>query len=64
MVHGLASLIVEGAMKLTKAERGQAMRHMARMMLAGLGCDAAVLGPPEAPLDTDPCARSASGRRR
>jgi AcrR family transcriptional regulator len=63
-VHGLASLIVEGTMKLTRAERGQAMRHMARTILAGLGCDAALLGPAEAPLDTDPCARGASGKKR
>ncbi len=64
MVHGLASLVVEGAVKLTKVERGQAMRHMARMMLAGLGCDPALLGPPEARLDTPVCARTASGRKR
>ena len=64
MVHGLASLLVEGSVQLTKAERGQATRHTARMLLAALGCDAALLGPPEAPLDTDPCARTASGRKR
>ncbi len=62
-VHGLASLIVEGVVTLTKVERGRAMRNIARMMLAGLGCDTALLGA-EAPLDADPCARSASGRKR
>jgi AcrR family transcriptional regulator len=64
IVHGLASLIVEGSVQLTKAGRGQAIRHTTRMLLAALGCDAALLGPPEAPLDTDPCARSANGRKR
>jgi AcrR family transcriptional regulator len=44
-VHGLASLIVEGALKLTKAERLQAIRHLAGTILTGLGCDPATLGP-------------------
>jgi AcrR family transcriptional regulator len=61
-VHGLASLIVEGAVKLTKAERAQAIRHVARTVLAGLGCDPAVLGPPAAPVDADPCASRPVGR--
>ncbi len=64
MVHGLASLIVEGSVQLTKAERGRAIRHTERMILAALGCDASLLGAPEAPLDTDPCARTASGRKQ
>lgn len=64
MVHGLASLLVEGVVKLAKAERSQAMRQMARTLLAGLGCDPELLGAPEAPLETDPCARSPGARKR
>jgi len=63
-VHGLASLIVEGSLKLTKAERGQAIRHTGRTILAGLGCDPGLLGPPEAPLDADPCVRSPTAKNR
>lgn len=63
-VHGLAALIVAGSVKLTKTERGQAVRHMGRTILAGLGCDAALLGPPVPPLDTDPCVRFASTPKR
>jgi AcrR family transcriptional regulator len=62
-VHGLASLIVEGALELSKVERGQAVRQMTRTILAGLGCDPALLGS-EAPLDGDPRACSATGRKR
>lgn len=55
-VHGLASLIVEGALRFTKAERLQAIRHLAGTLLTGLGCDAATLGPPGKPPPTpDPC---------
>ncbi len=57
-VHGLASLLVEGALRLTKAERAQAMRIIARTMLVGLGCEPALAGPVPAPVDTDPCAVS------
>jgi AcrR family transcriptional regulator len=61
-VHGLASLLVEGALRLTKPERAQAMRILGRTMLVGLGCEPALAGPVPAPLDTDPCA--VTGERR
>lgn len=52
-VHGFASLIVDGVLEMTKAERFEAMRHVAATLLKGLGCDASLLewaGPgPRAP---------------
>jgi AcrR family transcriptional regulator len=56
-VHGLASLVVEGAVTLTKPQRAQALRLLLQTLLRGLGCDAALLGPPPEPVDADPCAR-------
>jgi AcrR family transcriptional regulator len=63
-VHGLAALIVAGSLKLTRAERGQAVRHVTRTLLAGLGCEAALLGPTEPALDTDPCVRLQGAKKR
>ncbi len=37
-VHGLASLVVDGVLELSKPERLQAMLHIASTMLLGLGC--------------------------
>lgn len=61
-VHGLASLLVEGSLRLGKAERAQAMRILGRTLLVGLGCEPALAGPVPPPLDTDPCA--VTGERR
>lgn len=63
-VHGLSALIVAGSLKLTRAERGQAVRQVTRTVLAGLGCDAALLGTPGPPLDTDPCVRLQGTKKR
>ena len=62
IVHGLASLLVEGAVKFTKAERLETIRLTGGTLLAGLGCDAALLGPPPAPVETGHC--PAGARRR
>lgn len=37
-VHGLASLLVDGALTLSARERGDALRHAARVLLIGFGC--------------------------
>jgi AcrR family transcriptional regulator len=50
LVHGLSSLLVDGVVTLGKAERAQMMRVSGRMLLLGLGCDPALLGPPPAPV--------------
>lgn len=56
-VHGLASLVVEGALTFTKAERQAAMRHLAVTLLTGLGGDPSALGSPAAPLALETCRR-------
>jgi AcrR family transcriptional regulator len=62
-VHGLASLIVDGALRLSKAERAETMRLGGRTLLAGLGGDPDVLGPPPVPLDPGHCHGAAARRR-
>jgi hypothetical protein len=60
-VHGLASLLVDGALRFTKGERGQAMRHLAGTLIAGLGGDAATLGPlGKPPPVPEPCPKRSS----
>jgi AcrR family transcriptional regulator len=64
-VHGLASLIVEGPLELSKETRAQSVALLGRTLLLGMGCDAALLGPPPPPPpDTEPPARKADRRRR
>lgn len=53
-VHGLASLLVDGALPLSPRERAGAIAITGRTFLLGLGCDPALLPPaPPAP-DADP----------
>jgi AcrR family transcriptional regulator len=44
-VHGLATLLVDGALPLTARQRGLAQRALFRGLLLGLGCDEALLPP-------------------
>ena len=37
-VHGLASLLVDGALTLSSSERHDALRHAGHVLLRGLGC--------------------------
>jgi len=64
-VHGLASLLVEGALPLSTAERAQALGHVQRTLLLGLGCAPSLLGPGSAKVEVDPRsgARCRGGRR-
>jgi AcrR family transcriptional regulator len=53
-VHGLASLLVDGALSLSARERAAAVAVTGRTFLLGIGCDPALL-PPAAPLpDANP----------
>jgi AcrR family transcriptional regulator len=54
MVHGLASLLVDGALELGARERAQATALLGRTLLLGLGCHPVVAGPAAAPVDGDP----------
>jgi AcrR family transcriptional regulator len=45
-VHGLASLLAEGAMPLGSAERGRVRSGVLRTLLLGLGVSPALAGPP------------------
>lgn len=47
MVHGLATLLADGALPVTARQRSDAIQVVARALLRGLGCDAALL--PSAP---------------
>ena len=47
-VHGLASLLVEGALPLGPAERAQAVALLGRTILTGLGCPPGLLAAPPA----------------
>ncbi|HEX7489321.1 MAG TPA: TetR/AcrR family transcriptional regulator [Anaeromyxobacteraceae bacterium] len=52
-VHGLATLQVDGALAFAPAERAAAVRNVARLLLAGMGCPRELL--PAAPaIDVDP----------
>jgi AcrR family transcriptional regulator len=53
-VHGLASLLVEGALPLNAAERSQAYDVLQRTLLLGLGAAPALIGPSLAPSPVDP----------
>jgi hypothetical protein len=44
-VHGLASLVVEGSLPLSAAERAEAMAGLARNLLLGFGVSPALAGP-------------------
>jgi AcrR family transcriptional regulator len=68
-VHGLAALVVDGVLPLSKTERAEAMRHLGATLLLGLGCAPALLpwagqGPqaPELCL-RPPAERPSKGRR-
>jgi AcrR family transcriptional regulator len=61
-VHGLATLLVEGSLPLTAAERVQAYGVVQRTLLLGLGAAPALLGPPAPTPRADP--RPAGQRRR
>lgn len=63
-VHGLASLLVSGSLPLGSAERGQALAHVLRTALQGLGCPPALLPPAAPPLDVDPLPARARKKRR
>jgi AcrR family transcriptional regulator len=54
-VHGLASLLVDGVLSLTKAQRADALRVAVRTLLAGLGADPELLGPAPTPVDATRC---------
>lgn len=61
-VHGLATLLVEGSIELTAAERAQAYGVVQRTLLLGLGAKPSLLGPPVRAPDADP--RGEKARRR
>lgn len=63
-VHGLAALLVEGALPLPPRGRTDAVRGLARTLLVGLGCDPALAPAPGAPLDGDPCRPAPRAGRR
>jgi len=61
-VHGLAGLLVEGALPLTVRERAAAIAMVTRAVLLGLGCDPALVPAPAAPLRADPRPGGRRGR--
>ena len=63
MVHGLAGLVVDGALPLGPAERAGATGLLCRTLLAGLGCPPALLSP-AAPVEADPRPPAARKARR
>jgi AcrR family transcriptional regulator len=65
-VHGLASLVVTGALPLPAKARQLAIRTVVRSAMLGLGCDPALL-PGSEPLSVDPrvlADQEKAGRRR
>jgi AcrR family transcriptional regulator len=52
-VHGLASLLVDGALTLSPSERYDALRHAGHVLLRGLGCSPGDL-PTARPVTADP----------
>jgi hypothetical protein len=52
-VHGLASLLVEGSLRLSARDRAAAVRRVQQNVLRGLGCDPELAGSVEV-VDTDP----------
>ncbi len=53
LVHGVASLLVDGAFTLSPSERHDAVRHAGHMLLLGLGCSPGDL-PAARPVTVDP----------
>jgi AcrR family transcriptional regulator len=53
-VHGLAALLVDGALELSARQRGDALLAVTRTFLLGLGCDPALLPPARAGVEADP----------
>lgn len=62
-VHGLAGLLVEGAIPLPPRGRADAVRLMARTLLVGLGADPALAPTPSSVVDANPRPPSRAGRR-
>jgi AcrR family transcriptional regulator len=64
--HGLASLLVEGALPLSPRERADALRTVTRSFLLGAGCDPALVPPPGRHVDLNPkeAKKRARARRR
>jgi len=63
-VHGLASLVVDGVLQLSKTERSEAMRHLGATLLLGFGCAPAVLPwASQAPRAPELCLRPPEERR-
>ncbi len=56
LVHGLASLLVDGALTLSPRERQDAQRHAGHLLLVGLGCSPGDL-PTARPVTVDPWRR-------
>lgn len=61
-MHGLASLLVEGGLRLGAAERESAQARVRRMLLLGLGVSPELVGPPPAGGQAE--LRPEEGRRR
>jgi hypothetical protein len=59
-VHGLASLLVEGALPLPAKARPDAVRVLTRSLLLGMGCDPRLVPPAGSPIPSDP--RRAGGK--
>jgi AcrR family transcriptional regulator len=62
-VHGLAALLVDGALPVSVRERAMAVDAVTRNVLVGLGCDPA-LAPAGPPLLVPPQPRKTRGRAR
>jgi len=63
-VHGLATLVVEGALPLSGRDRADALRVVIRTILLGLGCAPELAPAPGAPVDVDPRPPDKKGGRR
>ena len=53
-VHGFATLLVDGALRMGARRRGLALRLICRCLLAGLGCEESLLPAPTALFDAHP----------
>jgi hypothetical protein len=53
-VHGLASLLADGAIELSARERVEATAQLGRTLLLGFGCPPSIAGPPGDLVDADP----------
>ena len=63
-MHGLASLLVDGAIELPARQRAAVTAGLGRTLLLGLACHPSVAGPASAPVDGDPRHQSWKGKRR